>query len=297
MFTTKMLMPSLYCRLLTVIFVLVGWIALMLVYMVCWQPEIFHVDRDPHWTLNSTTLKTTSAVAPNMTPSWPQESDFMRQVGTDYVATHRPTASTLHTVVAPTLTGQASTTEASHMAEPTPHEFFGHEKRDSKARHTRRGFYTLVTNWVKLHFSLPGRGCYGCSGKPYTRDLQFALKHPNGTFFGSGNFRSTPVFYIWTRWALTYPDVLLKAVLDDPTEFADCPNGHCISRAISGTDGLRLYQIINTGEDDLWCYDTIQAGVSRLGVQLGKTSRMHGDHMPVKLNTSPYTRNYSWRRR
>ncbi|KAF2440853.1 hypothetical protein P171DRAFT_488442 [Karstenula rhodostoma CBS 690.94] len=263
---------------------ILGIVALTLVYFVIWSPEMIFVDRD-HRTLSNTTTPTTNpAVAPSVTSSALLEYGALEH---DRVEAYTTTASTLLTVVAPIPTGQVSTsTEALRIAERTPSAFSSHRKRDIAVRHTRRGFFQGGQEFVFGPYR-PSSPTYTliltCEGKPYTRGLGFALTYPNGTLVGDGLSKTTPLFYVWTRWQLTYPNILLKALLDDPTQSPDCPLGHCYSRAIPGTEGIRLARLLKPDEGEFWCYHTTQRSVSRLAVQLGKTSLMHGEDLRAEV--------------
>lgn len=47
------------------------------------------------------------------------------------------------------------------------------------------------------------------------------------------------LYFVSKEWALTYPDKIRKALFNDPSSYSTCPEGHCRSTLIPGTD-LRL---------------------------------------------------------
>lgn len=237
----------------------VGMVAFMLVYLICWKPEVINVDSPLNRTLSDSKI-------------------FLQ--GT--LKKHIPTPSILRDDVAiARATGQASTsTEASQITDSRIYHAASHNKRDGASRHTRRGFF----GWLQAEKSPRIEDFPGCDGdgKPYTRNLKFALKRPDGTLDNQDPIHTAPVFNIWTNWELTYPNMLLKAVLDDPTKSAGCPRGHCMSRAIPGADGLRLTQVGDFGERSYSCYNMMQGNVWRMWTLLGVISRVHGDFVPAQ---------------
>jgi len=52
------------------------------------------------------------------------------------------------------------------------------------------------------------------------------------------------LYYVKTQWLLSYPDILREALFNDPDISSTCPNGHCLSTTIPGTD-LRLKYVRN----------------------------------------------------
>jgi hypothetical protein len=197
-------------------------------------------------------------------------------------------ASTLLTAIAPTSTVRVPTSsEASHLAELTSGASLDYKSKVSRAKHTWRGLYNILYSgkrfvWGPIPFlNHDNTISTTCEEKPHTAGLRLMLMYPNGTLLGNppGFLKTSPIFYVWTRWQLAYPKILLKAILDDPILSPDCPEGHCFSRIIPGTESLRLGQVADVGEGNAWCYITRQHGVSRLKVQLGKTSRMHGEDL------------------
>ncbi|KAF2633305.1 hypothetical protein BU25DRAFT_319509, partial [Macroventuria anomochaeta] len=73
--------------------------------------------------------------------------------------------------------------------------------------------------------------------------VYFTILSPNGSL-ALGSKEEKALHYVKTQWHLSYPGALRKALFNDPEEFPGCPNGHCISRTIPGTN-LRLEYVRN----------------------------------------------------
>jgi hypothetical protein len=230
--------------------------------------------RGGHRALSNTPSATTLAMA-HYTPSLPPERGLL---------TPTKTASKLLIVVSPTQAVHASTNTE---AESSSSVSLSYESNVGKIKRTPHGFLhhpTVIQNHLMglpPFYDEDSTLITPCKRKPYTADLRFMLIRPNGTLLGNppGNLKSSPIFYVWTFWNLAYPSVLLEAILDDLTPSPDCPMGHCVSRIIPGTDKLRLVHVSDFGDSNTWCDNITQHRVSRLWVQLGKTSRLRGEDL------------------
>lgn len=82
-------------------------------------------------------------------------------------------------------------------------------------------------------------GCHDAS----TSYIYFTVDSPDGSpaLDSKGEMA---LCYVKTQWLLSYPDVLREALFNDPDISPTCPNGHCLSTTIPGTD-LRLRYVRN----------------------------------------------------
>ena len=102
--------------------------------------------------------------------------------------------------------------------------------------------------------------------------VYFTVLSPDGELVRDSK-RGKMLLYAKPEWSLTYPETLRRALLNDAEVFPGCPNGHCVSKLIPGTE-LRLEYVKNphvfraNWQDGRCGYLDIQR-VDRMIVRLG----------------------------